>query len=183
MKIAIISDTHDNLPNLEKALDWIKKQGLKIIIHCGDIFSQETLEYMAKNFSGKIYLAGDIIDDDYPKAEIKGLYYFSGAGEIEIDNKKIAFSHRPETAEELAKSGKYDLVFYGHTHRPWQRRIQINTNQNTDQCGYLRKSACTLRESALLVNPGNLCGLLYQPTFAIYDTKTDKLELKLLEKI
>jgi len=37
MKIAVVSDTHDNLSNLRKAIDWIKSQNIKLILHCGDI--------------------------------------------------------------------------------------------------------------------------------------------------
>ena len=50
MKIAIISDTHDNLANLKKAIDWIKKEKIKIVIHCGDIFKPETIKEILKRF-------------------------------------------------------------------------------------------------------------------------------------
>lgn len=168
MKVVILSDTHDNIPNLKKALGWINGQGVEVIIHCGDIFGQEILERLAKNFSGKIYVSGDSIDDDYPKKEIKNLFYFSGQGEVEIGGKKIAFTHRPEQAEKLANSGKYDIVFYGHTHKPWETKLKIKNEK---------------LKIVRLINPGNLCGFLYPPTFAIYDTETDKLELKILEKL
>ena len=35
MKIAIISDTHNNWPNFKKAIEWIKKEKIKLILHCG----------------------------------------------------------------------------------------------------------------------------------------------------
>jgi uncharacterized protein len=69
--------------------------------------------------------------------------------------------HYPEIAKKLAESGNYDAVFYGHTHRPWEETIG----------------------SCRLVNPGELAGQRYKPCFAIYDTETDKLELKILEKM
>jgi hypothetical protein len=34
-----------------------------------------------------------------------------------------------------------------------------------------------------MVNPGELAGQFYKPTFAVYDTDTSLLELKILEKI
>jgi len=37
MKIAIISDSHDNIPNIEKFLTWAKDNQVEMIIHCGDI--------------------------------------------------------------------------------------------------------------------------------------------------
>ena len=79
--------------------------------------------------------------------------------EIELGGKKIFLNHYPDIAKNKAESGKYDLVFYGHTHKPWEEKV-----------GECR-----------LVNPGELSGQRFKPTFAIYDTETDNLELKILE--
>ena len=34
-----------------------------------------------------------------------------------------------------------------------------------------------------MINPGELAGQFNKPTFAVYDTETDNLELKILEKL
>jgi putative phosphoesterase len=60
-----------------------------------------------------------------------------------------------------AETGTFDVVCYGHTHRPWVEKIG----------------------DCLLVNPGELAGQRYKPTFAIYDTESNALELKILEKL
>ena len=57
MQLAIISDVHDNLANLTKVLNFLKKSGLNFLVCCGDIGNLETISYLAKNFSGQIYLA------------------------------------------------------------------------------------------------------------------------------
>lgn len=170
MKIAVISDTHGNLVNIQTALEEIKKEGAGLIIHCGDIGGPETLEVFRK-FRGKVFVIlgnmdkGYFSDEDLRSGRFSNAKIFGSAepkaneyGEVEIDGKKIAFAHFPEIAQDLAKSQKYDLVFYGHTHRPSQEKIGKTE----------------------LINPGNLAGLLYRPSFAIYDTQTDKLELKIL---
>ena len=166
MKIAIISDTHDNLINFKKALSWIKKRKIKTIIHCGDVFKPSVLKRALENFSGKTHIVFGNTDKDYfssledfkslPKVKI-----WTKAGEIETDKRKIAFCHLPESAKHLAGSQKYDIVFYGHSHKPWIEKIG----------------------KTKLVNPGNLAGIFYKATFAFYDTKTGKLELKILEKL
>jgi len=166
MKIAIISDTHDNVPNLEKALSWIKSQDIFVIIHCGDICAPSILtKVIVPNFSGKIHLVcGNVGDRQLLEEAVKTLEnvkFYGDRGEIELEKKKIAFCHKPEEAEKLAETRKYDLVFYGHTHQPW---VQI--------IGKTR-----------LANPGNLAGMFYKATFAIYNSETDKLELKILEKL
>lgn len=166
MKIAIISDTHDNIPNLEKTLSWIKSQGISLIIHCGDISAPTILsKVIVPKFSGKIHLIyGNVGDRELLQKTIKqfeNVKFWGDKGEIELDDKKIAFCHFPEIAKELADTQKYDLVFYGHTHKPWEEKLG----------------------KTKLVNPGNLAGLFYKATFAIYDTKTNKLELKILEML
>lgn len=163
MKIAIISDTHDNLENLKKALGKIKKERVNIILHCGDVASKETLNFLFQNFKGRVYLVLGNMDKDYglDKENLEGfsqLEFSSDIKEIEIENKKIAFCHRPEIAQSLAKSQKYDYVFYGHTHKPWMENIG----------------------QTKLINPGNVAGLFYRPSFAICDLKTGKIELKIL---
>ena len=46
--IAIVSDTHENIPLIRKAIDVIKSKNVDLIIHCGDVVSPSTL----KEFEG-----------------------------------------------------------------------------------------------------------------------------------
>ena len=39
MKIGIISDTHDDVDNTNKAIDIFKENDVKAVIHAGDIIS------------------------------------------------------------------------------------------------------------------------------------------------
>lgn len=160
MKIAIVSDTHNNWTNFKKAIDWIKKEKIQLILHCGDINSREIINDAQKLFNGEIkYVKGNA---DY------GLE-IPDKMEIELENKKIAFAHFPSEAKKMAQSQnpstgsgqRYDVVFYGHTHRPWEEKI--------GDCRF--------------INPGELAGQFYKPSFAVYDTSTDTLELKILEKL
>jgi putative phosphoesterase len=162
MKVAIFSDSHDNLENLKRAIDWIKKEKIEILIHCGDVASFDTLKFIMDNFPGEVFLSLGNMDKDYslekfPKTnKIKIEREF---GEIEIKNKKIAFCHSPALAKKLAKGQKYDFIFFGHTHKAWEEKI-----------GKTR-----------IINPGELAGLYYKPTFAVCDFETGKVELKVLE--
>ena len=153
MRIAIVSDTHDNLANFKKIIGWLNYEKIKVILHCGDICSQETIDEAVKSFDGEIKFVrgnGDFNLNNIPDEM-----------EVELGGRKIAFVHYPNAAKKLADSGKYDLVFYGHTHRAWEEKI-----------GNCR-----------LVNPGEVANQRFKPTFAVYNTETDELELKILEKI
>jgi len=160
MKIAIISDVHNNEVNLKKVLDFCAQEKVKIIICCGDLASAETLDFLGDNFRGVAYYTFGNMDNDqlrdYEFTEIyKNTKIYKNFGEVEIAGKRVAFVHYPDKAKKLGETGKYAFVFYGHTHKPWM--------ENTNNC--------------VLLNPGNVAGELYPPTFAVWETGGDKFEL------
>ena len=123
-----------------------------MILHCGDIQTQQIIDESKEAFNGEIKFAKGNGDYDLDLPEKM---------ELEVDSKKIAFCHFPEIAKKLAASGKLDIVFYGHTHKPWEEIVN----------------------NCRLVNPGELAGQLFKPTFAVYDTMTNLLELKILDNL
>ena len=163
MKIAIFSDSHDNEYNINIFTKWVCDIGIEKIICCGDISRVETLYSIAKKYTKDIHFVTGNADENDDFIEIVStlskVQYYNNFGELIIDNISMAFVHYPNKAKELAKTGKYDYVFYGHTHVPWKEKI--------DNC--------------YVVNPGTLAGMFYRATFAVFDTKTLVLELKLVE--
>ena len=159
-KIAIISDTHNNYKNGEKFREILKKENIDFIIHCGDIGETNYLKEVFKGFKIKAVLGN--MDEGYGEIEeynsLPNIVVYKDTGEESINNKKIAFNHFPNIAKRLAKTNKYDFVFYGHTHKPWEEKI--------GDCTFL--------------NPGNVTGTYYNPTFAIYDFQKNIFELKIL---
>jgi hypothetical protein len=106
------------------------------------------------------YTFGNLDDDylkNYPfeKSFHKNTKVFKNFGEIEIAGKKIAFVHYPEIAQKLCETGKYNLVFHGHTHKPWTEVI----------------NNCTL------LNPGNVANQMYPPTFAVWNVDQNSFQL------
>ena len=165
MKIGVVSDTHGNVANFKKAVNWLSGQGIDVVLHCGDIGSPESMKESLAGFKGEFFGILGNMDADF-EMDLKE-YNFGKVKvaesnlELEFDGKKIAMAHKPEPAKKLAETGKYNLVFYGHTHKP-----------NVAQANH-----------CLLVNPGELAGQLFKPSFAVYDTSTGKLELKILETL
>lgn len=162
MKIAIIADSHDNIPRIDGMFGILKDEKIDTMIHCGDVTTLETIKYLSKKFSGKIYLSLGNVDEmhglEKKDIKLKNVIVFDNFGEIQINDIKIAFVHFPEVAKELAITKKYDFVFYGHTHKPWEDII----------------------EEAHVVNPGTLAGIFNKSTFALLDIETKNLELKIL---
>ena len=48
MKIGIISDTHDDLTNLETALEILRAEGVATVLHCGDLCGLTIVRLMAE---------------------------------------------------------------------------------------------------------------------------------------
>ena len=120
MKIGIISDTHDDLRNLRKALQILRDDGVTTILHCGDLCGLEVVRALA-GFDG--WIARGNMD------RYRGL---TEAVEETLGPGRLAWLHRPsldghpvlmmhgdseEVLENLITSGQYTYVFYGHTHR------------------------------------------------------------------
>lgn len=172
MLVAVISDVHNNEVNLKKVLDYCKSNKIEKIVCCGDLASDETLYFMADNFNppsgGEIFYVFGNMDNgqlqEFKNVEsYKNVKLFADFGEAEIDGKKIAFVHFPEVAKRLAETGKYNFVFYGHTHKPWTASVKTSASQGISEC--------------VMLNPGNVAGEYYLPTFATWDTDGDLFQL------
>jgi len=59
------------------------------------------------------------------------------------------------------KIGPCDIIFYGHTHKPWIEE----------------------KNGVKLVNSGTLGGVFQKATFAVWDTDQDEPELKIIDLI
>ena len=164
MLVLIISDIHDNRPNLTKCLSWAKKQKIDKIICTGDVTNSETLEFLANNFLGEIFLIRGNMDL-YDESEVNrflNISYLGRYGVTTVAGHKIGLCHEPFFIESVRKiDASLELIFYGHTHKPW-----LN-----DVAGQLE------------INPGTLGGVFQKATLAVWETDKKHIELKVLELI
>ncbi len=156
MIVAICSDIHDNVWKLEAALAQMKAADR--LICCGDFCSPFTVVKMAKGFSRPIDAVFGNNDGDrrllQQKATEAGHFTFHGEfASLEFDGFRIAVTHYPEVAAGLA-GGKYDAVLCGHNHE-----LRVETVEGT-----------------LMLNPGELAGVLSgKATFLMMDTQTKEV--------
>jgi len=165
MLIAIISDIHDNLANLGKCLTWCRNNQVKKIICGGDLTTLETASFLATNFPGEILMVSGNCEI-YREAELtkyQNINYCGEIGIMEIDNLNIGFCHEKRQIIKVLDVSPLplDFIFYGHSHMPWLDK----------------------RDKITITNPGNIAGVFHQATFATLETKTKKLELKILAEI
>ena len=166
MKVAVISDIHENFHNLILALESSKEKGVDMIICLGDMMNAGVAKILAIQ-DVPVYLIwgnndGEVVDTmraSYREGSnlTVGLSTYDF---LEIGDKKIFITHYDNLAIPMAKSGLYDAVFYGHNHL--QKLEKVN--------------------DCFVVNPGEICA---QKTgvssYVIYDTAihhVDVVELR-----
>ena len=124
--IGIISDTHDNVVNVQKAVKLFTEKQVDFVIHMGDVVAPATVKFFdgVKMKFVKGNCDGDIVMETERILEIGG-EYLGELAEFEVEGKKIAAIHGNNSSKlgELIKSNKYDYVFHGHTHKTRDERV------------------------------------------------------------
>jgi putative phosphoesterase len=159
MLIAVLSDCHDNIWNLEKVLPKLDK--VDVVLCCGDFCAPFTLKMLAQGFPRPIHAVfgnndGDVFLMLTVAKQAGNVTFHKPIAQLELGGKRIAVAHYPELGEALALSGKYDAVFSGHNHQ----------------------SQCMTIGSTLWGNPGEVMGRLGKPSFGMYDTATGQFEIR-----
>ncbi|MGH9976322.1 MAG: YfcE family phosphodiesterase [Nitrososphaeraceae archaeon] len=122
MKIGIISDTHDDIENVRRAIDIFSKEEVQYVIHAGDyVFPGIVMEF--KNLNAK--LIGVLGNNDGERGLLLKAFLEVGGelkgelGELHINDHHIGIYHgtSAEIKRQLIESGRHNIVVCGHTHR------------------------------------------------------------------
>lgn len=123
MKIGIVSDTHDQIGRVMKAVEIFNREQVEMVVHCGDIVSPFMLRYFKDLKCSIKFLFGNNTGDillHLKSAKEFGLpdHEFGTFFSLERAGKKIAVYHgdHQEITAALIKCGDYDCVFTGHDH-------------------------------------------------------------------
>lgn len=144
MLVGVISDTHDDMASIKKAVQILNDRGVSRIIHAGDIVSPFTFEVfrdLKGDFTG---IFGNNDGDRILLREKSGNNIHNQPLILNIDKKKIIVVHEPYIVDELAESGHFDIVIYGHTHKPDVRRVRDTLIINPGKVAVLHKGRSTL---------------------------------------
>ena len=159
--IGVISDTHDNIFAIDRAIELFNSRGVQLIIHAGDWIAPFSLMRFSKAKARTIGIFGNIDGERellIRKGKEVNVEVIGDLAEIEVDGIKIAVIHGKDErlVAALSKSGQYQVIFRGHTHMSEVKKIN----------------------STLIINPGEACGYLTgKRTVCIFDTSTLQAEI------
>lgn len=165
MIIGILSDTHDCLPLIEKAVEKFNEMSVELVLHAGDY----TAPFVDSRFKQlRAPLIGVLGNNDGEKKLLKKKFAEFGANIKDnfafenIDGLRVGMLHGDDT--ELMRAflelESFDVLISGHSHL-----------------------AKTYRKGkTLVINPGEACGYLTgKATIAILDTTSLDVKIVRLE--
>lgn len=161
MKIGVMSDSHENVQAIKKAVKFFNLQGVDTVIHAGDIispimvshFKDLSMEFIGVfgNNDGEKNLWWKRASEFKKPAKLNERYV-----ELDLDQKKFLVIHEPYLIDAYIASDMYDYIIYGHTHKVDLRRVK----------------------NTVILNPGEVCGYISQrSTVAIIDTQKDTVTI------
>lgn len=155
MLLGIISDTHDHIEKVKKAIGIFNQYNLLSVIHCGDFVAPFTLKEFI-NLKAKFYGVFGNCDgekDGLLKVAKENNFILSEPPlEISFGNKKFLIFHKLKK-EEIKN---VDYIIYGHTHKYELRK----------------------EENIFFINPGEACGLLTEKaTIALLNIEENQVEI------
>lgn len=162
MKIGIISDTHNEIEMVRKAVAIFREKDVDIVLHAGDLTSPRIID-MFKEFPCRFVLGNGDIDVEIitEKSKACGFGCVEAFCDFMAGTKRVLVLHGNDVPmfRRFLTSGEYDYIIKGHTHI-FENYVSHRTR---------------------IINPGSLYGG-EENTIAILDTQADRVEKIRIER-
>jgi putative phosphoesterase len=139
MRIGVVSDTHDRLPNVARIVELFAAARVERVIHTGDVTQAKTLAALARLGAPVFGVWGNNdLERDALEGAVAALGFdFAASGrELGWAGRRILVVHDPREID--GRLTGHAVALHGHDHR---RRIER-------------------RSGALILNPGECAGFL-----------------------
>jgi len=155
MKIGIMSDSHDNLPAIAKAVSVFNDAEVSLVIHAGDFVAPFVSKPLAELEMDFIAVFGNNDGERFGLSRVFEGKIHRPPYELDYNEKKILILHEPNNLDALVASGYFDAIIYGHTHD-----VDIQ------------------RGRTIVINPGECGGWLRgRRTVALWDVEFGEVEI------
>ena len=152
--IGVMSDSHENLTQIRKAVALFKNAGCELVLHAGDVVAPfAAREFAALGCPVKAVFGNcdgekqglEMALEKFGKIQDAPLLFTHGG-------RPILLVHYHFSVATYASSGKYDVIISGHTHKPDIRREGKTLLLNPGEAG----GWLTGKSTAALLDPEKL---------------------------
>jgi|YelNatPaOPRAMG01_1025707.scaffolds.fasta_scaffold11956_2 putative phosphoesterase len=158
--VGLISDTHDNLTAIDKAVELFNGRNVKLVVHAGDWCAPFAMLRFKELKCGLVGVYGNV-DGEREKLKDRALelgFKIDMFEEFKLDGLNGAVIHGVDEriVKALALSGLYRILVRGHTHKAVVEKVG----------------------NCIVINPGEACGYLTgRKTVAILDSETLRVDV------
>lgn len=156
--VGIMSDSHDNLDAIQRAVAHFTDRNCQLVVHAGDFvapFAAKELSFLGCPVKA---VFGNCDGEKIGLEKVLETF-----GEIRKEpfsfqyrGRRFLLTHTHFANMKYVRSGKYDIIIYGHTHKPEIRKVR----------------------DSLLINPGETGGWLTgKSSIAFLELKTLEAEI------
>ena len=121
MKIGVVSDTHNNLKNIETIIKLFNDERVSLVIHTGDIANAKSLDRFSRLNCKLIGVYGNNDRNEFGIKEValrNNFNFQQPPRKLTLDQREIAIFHEPDNIEKfLLDNEGINVILYGHTHR------------------------------------------------------------------
>ncbi len=152
--IGVMSDSHDNLTMIRRAVSIFNEASCDLVVHAGDIVAPFAIKELAA-LDCRVKAVYGNVDGEKPGLKMaiepfgeiqEAPSVFSHAG------REILLCHVNFPVPEYVASGRYDIVIFGHTHKAEIRRQGKTLAVNPGETG----GWLTGKSSVALIDPERL---------------------------
>ncbi len=176
MKIGIISDSHDDVTNVNRAIDIFIEKKIRSVIHAGDIISPPIIKEFKRLTDDGVNFFGIYGNNDGEKKGLEAAFNFvrgnllGDDGKFEIDGLKFCVYHGQDLRkkEKFIRSQKFDVFIYGHSHT---KHSEISHGNKRDTIILNPGSSHSQAETKYSEPP-----YFPEPSIIIFDSTTKEIE-------
>ena len=119
MRIAILSDTHDQFNRTRASVRWVVDQGAEALIHCGDLTGPDVV-YACADLPGYYVFGNNDFDekDLRRRCRMWGVVCLGRAGEVTLAGRRIAVTHGDLSGEMRRLAGPFSRLHVIRPHAP-----------------------------------------------------------------
>jgi putative phosphoesterase len=136
-RIGIISDTHEDIRMINRAVKILRERSPALVVHCGDIISPPVLESF-KGLPMRFVFGNNDGERSGLRKKCQELNFepIEETSTFTFDNKRFFVNHgtRSETINDAIATQSYDYILHGHTH---EQRNQVIGNTRVINPGAL----------------------------------------------